>query len=229
MRSGLPWAYSSLQQGSSAKRMPLPRPMRVCDGRERHPRCRSVLRPNAMGSLHDAYDTSRADRGDRLACCAHVERPGRDRRPDVSGGVDQHAPPLPRGDEAQRAGAGRTWGTCPPWRAVRCVCAPSARGSAQRHPLVARPVRSPPRRLDPSLHRLSVAALQSEGQHWTLRHGPARQVYSDYSHYAPRRAAGMGGSRLRCISPACYPRRLLLDQSATIGYLCINPTRMWPL
>jgi hypothetical protein len=80
-----------------------------------------------------------------------------------------------------------------------------------------------------SLHRLSVAALQSEGQHWTLRHGPARQAHSDYSHYYPRRVDGMVGSLLRCISPSCCPRSLPLDQSATIGNLCTTPSRMRPL
>jgi hypothetical protein len=164
-----------------------------------------------------------------LECCAQVERLGRDRRQDVSGGVGQHAPPLQRGGDSQRAGAGRAWVTRHPWRAVRCVCSPSTKGSAQRNPLVELPVRSPPLRVDTSFHRLSVAALQPEGQHLTLRHGPARQVHSDYSHYAPRRAAGMVGSLPRCISPSCCPRLLPLDQSATIGNLCINPNRMRPL
>jgi hypothetical protein len=80
-----------------------------------------------------------------------------------------------------------------------------------------------------SFHRLSVAAVQSEGQHLTLRHGSARQAHSDYSHYYPRRADGMVGVLLRCISPSCYLRYLPLDQSATIGNLCTNPSRMRPL
>ena len=80
-----------------------------------------------------------------------------------------------------------------------------------------------------SFHHLSVAALQSEGQHWTLRHGSARQAHSDYSHYSPRRADGRVESLLRCISPSCCPRYVPLDQSATIGNLCTNPSRMRPL
>ena len=80
-----------------------------------------------------------------------------------------------------------------------------------------------------SFHRLSVAALQSEGQHWTLRHTPARQAHSDYSHYSLRRADGRVGALLRCINPSCCPRSVPLDQSATIGNLCTNPSRMRPL
>jgi len=75
---------------------------------------------------------------------------------------------------------------------------------------------------------LSIAAVQSEGRHLTLRHGPAPQANSDYSHYYPRRAAGRVGGLLRYISPSCCPRSLPLDQSATIRNLCTNPSRMRP-
>jgi hypothetical protein len=80
-----------------------------------------------------------------------------------------------------------------------------------------------------SLHRFSVAAPRSEGPHLTLRHGPARQAYSDYTHYYPRRADGMAGVLLQCISPLCCPRYLPLDQSATIRNLCTYPSQMRPL
>jgi hypothetical protein len=80
-----------------------------------------------------------------------------------------------------------------------------------------------------ALHRLSVAAVPSEGPHWTLRHGSAPQAHSDYSHYSPTRADGRVRGLLRCISPSCGPRSRPLDQSATIGNLCTNPSRMRPL
>jgi hypothetical protein len=111
----------------------------------------------------------------------------------------------------------------------RSACAPRSRGDF--HSAIPSG-RYPSARLHSavmSFHRLSVAALQSEGQHWTLRRGPARQAHSGYSHCSPRRAAGMVGALLPCTSPACYPGSLPLDQSATIGNLCTNPSRMRPL
>jgi hypothetical protein len=80
-----------------------------------------------------------------------------------------------------------------------------------------------------SFHRFSVAAPPSEGPRLTLRPGPVRQANSDYSHYYPRRADGMAGGLLRCISPSCCPRYLPLDQSATIRNPCTYPSRMRPL
>src|ERR1043166_9083438 len=80
-----------------------------------------------------------------------------------------------------------------------------------------------------SLHRLSVAAVPSEGPHWTLRPGSAPQTHNDYSHYRPRRANGRVEGLLRCIRPSCCPRSWPLDQSATIGTLCTYPSRMRPL
>jgi hypothetical protein len=75
----------------------------------------------------------------------------------------------------------------------------------------------------------SVAAPQSEGPHLTLRHGPARPVYSGYTHYCPRRADGMAGALLRCISPLCCSNYLPQDRSATTDNLCTYPSRMRPL
>jgi hypothetical protein len=118
---------------------------------------------------------------------------------------------------------------CPPYPPPCSVCAPRPRGAL--HSSIPS-WRFPSTRLHDdvtSFHPLSVAALQSEGQHLTLRPGSARQAYSDYSHYDPRRADGMLGVLLQCIHPSYCPRYLPLDQSATIGNLCTYPSRMRPL
>jgi hypothetical protein len=113
--------------------------------------------------------------------------------------------------------------------ALESMCAPRPRGDLHRS------ISSwsfPSARLHDdvtALHRLSVAAVQPEGLHLTLRHGSAPQTHSDYSHYYPRRADGRVGVPLRCISPSCCPRYVPLDQSATIGNLCTYPSRMRPL
>jgi hypothetical protein len=117
----------------------------------------------------------------------------------------------------------------PRWSAL----APPAIPIKRSHCMLPSPARNrQPLRLHDDLtsfHRLSVAAVQSEGQHLTLRHGSAPQAYSDYSHYYPTRADGKVGGLLQCISPSCCPRSWPLDQSATIGNLCTNPSRMRPL
>jgi hypothetical protein len=94
------------------------------------------------------------------------------------------------------------------------------------------PGRFPPAHLYYDLtffHRLTVAIVQSEERRLTLRHEPAPQLNTDYSHYCPTRADERVGSHLRCITPLCCPHYSPLDQSATIHNLYKNPSRMLPL
>lgn len=75
----------------------------------------------------------------------------------------------------------------------------------------------------------SAAAPPSEGRRLTLRSGPARQAYSDYSHYSPRHAGGMAGGRLRCITPSSCSPASLPGRSATGDTLCTSPSQRRPL
>lgn len=75
----------------------------------------------------------------------------------------------------------------------------------------------------------SAAAPPSEGRRLTLRSGPARQAYSDYSHYSPRHAGGMAGGRLRCITPLSCSPASLPGRSATGDTLCTSPSQRRPL
>lgn len=148
-------------------------------------------------------------------CCLSTEK---DRR--CEAGYPQRGKSVFNGGDEKRACVDRTW-SLPNWnvrpRGARHRSIPSWRfPSARPHGDLA------------PFYCLSVAAVQSEGRHLTLRHGPAPQANSDYSHYYPRRAAGRVGGLLRYISPSCCPRSLPLDQSATIRNLCTNPSRMRP-
>ena len=75
---------------------------------------------------------------------------------------------------------------------------------------------------------VSVAAPRSEGLHSTRRHASVCQAYSEYTHYCPRRAAGMAGVLPRYRGPSWCSYYWPLDQSATIGTLCTDPSRMRP-